>query len=239
MPADAPGRYYTAQLDGRDVAAIGSQPEAASPVWNTYIWVDSADDAAARAKDAGGRVLTEPFDVLDAGRMAVLADPSGAVFCVWQAEGHRGAQLVNGPGTWVFSDLNTPDPDGAVAFYAAVFGWEAESVDFDGYAATMWRVPGYGDAIEALDPDLRRRHDEGGVPPGFSDAVGWMMPVTDDEPAHWSITFTVEDPDAIASRAVQLGGSVVVAPHDAGVVRMAVLRDPQGAVFAVSRYQPG
>ena len=119
MPADSPGRYFVAQLRGRDVAAVGSQPEGlpATPVWNTYVWVDSADEATTKAKDAGGRVLVEPFDVLDAGRMAMLADPEGAAFCVWQAKEHKGAQLVNEPGTWNFSELNTRDPDGAEDFY--------------------------------------------------------------------------------------------------------------------------
>src|SRR5688572_21522791 len=99
MPAESPGRYFMARLRGRDVAAVGSQPGEMPPqsVWNTYIWVDSAEETAAKAKDAGGSVLMEPFDVLDAGRMAVLADSEGAAFCVWQAGRQKGAQLVNEP----------------------------------------------------------------------------------------------------------------------------------------------
>ena len=108
------------------MAAVGSQREGAppTPAWSSYVRVESADDAAAAATAAGGQVLSEPFDVLDAGRMAVLADRSGAAICVWQAGEHRGAQLVNEPGSWNFSDLYTRDPDGARAFYGEVFGWE-------------------------------------------------------------------------------------------------------------------
>lgn len=239
MPADSPGRYFVAQLRGRDVAAIGSQPDEApsTPVWNTYIWVDSADDTAAKVKGAGGSVLMEPFDVLDAGRMAVLADPSGAVFCGWQANQHKGAHLVNEPGTWVFSDLNTRDPEGSKAFYGAVFGWQANHVELGEGDSWMWRVPGYGDVLEAHDPDLRRRLADFMAPEGFEDAIAWMVPVTSDQfsedvPPHWSVTFAVDDTDAIADRAAELGGTVVVPPFDAEPVRIAVLRDPQGAVFS-------
>lgn len=130
MPADADGSYYIARLGGGDVAAIASMPPSAPPkaTWNTYIWVDSADESAATARDAGGSVIAEPFDVMSAGRMAVLADPEGAVFCVWQAGEHRGARVVNEPGSLNFNGLNTRDSDSAKEFYRAVFGWEALAV---------------------------------------------------------------------------------------------------------------
>jgi hypothetical protein len=234
-----------AQLRDRDVAAVGSQQDGAppAPVWNTYIWVDSADESVAKVKDAGGGVLTEPFDIPGAGRMAVVSDPSGAVFCLWQANGHKGAQLVNEPGTWVVSELNTRDLEGAKAFYSAVFGWQVDTVDTGDGEFTMLRLPGYGDFLEARDPGLRRRLADDGAPPGFEDVVAWSVPMTsdrfpDDVPAHWSITFAVDDPDATADRAAQLGGKVIVPPFDAPPVRMAVLGDPQGAVFTVSRYDP-
>jgi predicted enzyme related to lactoylglutathione lyase len=246
MPAEAPGQYLVARLGGRDVAAVGSAPEGAPPMpaWNTYIWVESADDSATKVTDAGGTVLGAPFDILDAGRMAVCADPTGAVFCLWQAGTHRGAQAVNAPGTWNWSDLNTRDVEGAKAFYGAVFGWEAETVDFGELAGTMWRLPGYGEFLERFDPGLRERHADSGVPAGFSDAIGWMMPMTpdqypDDVPSHWSVTFSVDDTDAVADMAVALGGLIVAPPFDVGPVRVAVLRDPQGAVFTVSRFAPG
>jgi predicted enzyme related to lactoylglutathione lyase len=247
MPADAPGRYFVAQLRDRDVAAVGSQPEQAppTPAWNTYVWVDSADDTAAKVKAAGGNAIMDPFDVLEAGRMAVLADPEGAVFCVWQAKEHKGAQLVNEPGTWNFSELNTRDPDGAKTFYGAVFGWKAETLDLGGGAeTTMFRLPGYGDFLEQRDPDLRSRMAADGAPEGFEDAVAWLIPMTSDQypedvPPHWSVTFAVDDADAVADSAAKLGGKVMVPPFDAPYVRMTVLSDPQGAVFTASKYVPG
>jgi predicted enzyme related to lactoylglutathione lyase len=245
MPVGSPGEYLVARLDGRAVAAVGSQMVEAqpTPVWSTYIWVASANDTAAAVSDAGGSVLVEPFDVTDAGRMGVLSDPSGAVFCVWEANRHRGAQLVNVAGTWNWSDLNTRDPEGAETFYGEVFGWIAQPVDFGDQEATMWRVPGYGDHLEQRDPDLLRRQADAGAPEGFEDAIGWMTTMTaeqfpDDVPPHWSVTFAVDDPDATADRAAELGGAVLMPPFDADVVRIAVLRDPQGAVFTVSRYEP-
>src|SRR5215212_6948217 len=126
MPPGAPGKYFTARIRGGDVAAIGSIPEGAPQMatWNTYVWVESADETAAKVRDAGGSVVMEPFDVMDAGRMAVFADPGGAAFCVWQAKKHKGSQVVNEHGTNNFNTLSTRDIEGAKAFYGAVFGWE-------------------------------------------------------------------------------------------------------------------
>src|SRR5436305_7666869 len=125
MPPDSPGKYLIGRIRGGDVAAVGSQPEGAPPmaVWNTYIWVDGADDAAAKVQAAGGKVITDPFDVMDAGRMAVVSDPEGAVFSLWQANEHKGSQIVNEHGSVNFNGLNTREPEGAKAFYGAVFGW--------------------------------------------------------------------------------------------------------------------
>jgi uncharacterized protein len=246
MPADMPGSYFMAQLEGRDVAAVGSQQGGPSaPVWSTYISVDSVDEAIAQVTATGGSVLVEPFNVLDAGRMAVLMDPSGAVFSVWQALEHKGAQLVNHPGTWNWSDLNTRDPKGAEDFYGAVFGWKVNRGSFDGIGDyAMLCVPGYGAFLEARDPDIYQRQADAGAPEGFADAIAWMMPMTpdqypDDVPSHWSVTFAVDDTDAIAAGTADLGGEVVVPPFDVGGARAAVLSDPQGAVFSVSKYDPG
>jgi uncharacterized protein len=240
MPPGASGTYLVATLRGRDVAAVGSQMPGMppTPFWTTYVAVDDADAAAARAADAGGAVLAEPFDVGDAGRMAVLADPEGAVFCVWQAGTAIGAQLVNEPGTWNFSELNVRDPEAAQRFYGAVFGWEVAGLEgMEGGA--MWRLPGYGDFLEKRDPELRSRMAELGAPEGFEDVVAMLIPARDEgAPAHWSVTFAVDDADAVAARATELGGTVLEPPMDAPWVRMTVLQDPQGAVFTASKFVP-
>jgi uncharacterized protein len=241
-------RYFIAQLRGGDVAGIGENPPgagsaAASPVWNTYVAVESVDETAAKVKTAGGQVVMEPFDVPGAGRMAAFSDPSGATFCVWQAGEWSGARLVNEPGTWNFSELNTRDPKGASAFYGDVFGWEVSDFEMDGTGYGLWRMPGYGDFLERSDPDLRQRQDEVGAPEGFEDAVAWLVPMTADQfpdgtPSHWSITFAVDDADAVATRAEELGGKVLAPPADAPWVRMTVVSDPWGAVFTASKFTP-
>jgi predicted enzyme related to lactoylglutathione lyase len=238
MPPEAPGKYFMARLRGGEVAAVSSQPEGAPPmaVWNTYIWVDSADETASKVRDAGGQVLTEPFDVMGAGRMAVLADPEGAVFCVWQAKDHRGARIVNEPGSLNFNGLKTRDVDGAKSFYGSVFGWETLSV---GGGFEMWRLPGYGDFLEQSDPGLRERMAEGGGAAGFEDVVATLNPIAEDQldvPAHWSVTFAVDSADETADKAAQLGGQVIVPPFDAPWVRMTVIADPQGATFTASKF---
>jgi predicted enzyme related to lactoylglutathione lyase len=240
MPPGAPGAYFIARLRGGDVAAVSSQPEGAPPaaVWNTYVWVESADETAAKVVDAGGRVVMEPFDVPEAGRMGVFTDPEGAAFCVWQAGRHKGAQIVNEPGSVNFNDLHTRDPESAKSFYRAVFGWETLEM---GGGAAMWLLPGYGDYLEGLAPGLRERMAEVGAPAGFEDAVATLGPIADDQPdvpAHWGVTFAVEDADATAARAAELGGKVLVAPFDAPWVRTTVIADPQGATFTASKFVP-
>jgi predicted enzyme related to lactoylglutathione lyase len=241
MPPGSPGRYYIARLRGGDVAAVGSQPEGGPPtaLWNTYIWVESADEAAAKVLDAGGRVMVAPFDVMDAGRMAACMDPEGAAFCVWQAKEHKGARVVNEPGSVNFNGLNARHPDAAKSFYGSMFGWETLSL---GGGAEMWRLPGYGDFLEQRDPDLRKRMAEtAAAPEGFEDVVATLDAITDDQPevaAHWSVTFAVADADATAETAAKLGGQVVVPPFDAPWVRMTVITDPQGATFTASKFVP-
>jgi predicted enzyme related to lactoylglutathione lyase len=244
MPPDSPGRYFVAQVRGRDVAGVGSLPQdmPQDATWNTYIWVESADDAAAKVKDAGGGVVMEPFDIPGAGRMAVLSDPSVAVFCVWEAKGSNGAQLVNEPGTWNWSDLYTDDLEGAKPFYGAVFGWESQVVDLGNGGPTMWRAPGYGDFLEkTVDPEIRSRQEEFKAPPGFEDAIGWLVPSEhspEDTSPIWHVTFSVADADATADRAAELGGEVLSPPMDVPYARVATLRDPQGAAFTVGKFVP-
>lgn len=232
MPPDAGGHYFMARLGGRDVAAISSVPDGAPPqaMWNTYIRVDSADDAATRVREAGGQVLAEPFDVFDAGRMGAFADPEGAMFCVWQPGRHRGSAAVNEHGAVNFNDLYTDDVEAAKAFYGAVFGWETIDV-----GSPMWTLPGYGDHLEELTPGLREGMKQMGAPAGFEDVVARVLP-RGGAPAHWGVTFAVDDADAIAARARELGGSVLSEPQDAPWVRFAVLADPAGASFTASQF---
>jgi uncharacterized protein len=240
MPPESELKYFIARLRGGDVAAVGSIPEGAPPmaVWRTYVWVESADQAASRVLDAGGKVLMEPFDVLDSGRMAVLADPEGAAFCVWQAKEHKGARIVNEAGSLNFNGLNTRDVEGAKSFYGSVFGWQALTLE-GGFE--MWTLPGYGDHLEEGDPGLRERMAAAEAPAGFEDVVASINPIPDDQPdvpPHWNVTFAVDDADATAAKATELGGKVVVPPFDAPWVRMTVIADPQGATFIASKFVP-
>jgi uncharacterized protein len=239
MPEGSEGRYFIGRIRAGDVAAVGSLPEGAPPMamWNTYVWVDSADQTASRARDTGGGVATEPFDVMDSGRMAVLTDPEGAVFCVWQAKDHKGAQVVNEHGSLNFNGLATRDPEGAKAFYGAVFGWRTLALP----AGAMWTLPGYGDHLEEHSPGLREQMAQMGAPEGFIDVVAALNPIAVDDsdtPAHWSVTFAVDDADATAARANELGGEVIAGPLDAPWTRMAVIKDPQGATFIASQFVP-
>jgi len=240
MPPGSEGKYFIARIRGGDVAGIGGVAEGAPAIatWNTYVWVESADETAAKVTDAGGTVLMEPFDVMDSGRMAVLSDPEGAAFCVWEAKQHKGARIVNEAGSLNFNNLNTRDTESAKTFYGSVFGWRA--LPMGGYAQA-WRLPGYGDHLERANPGLREGMAAMGAPAGFEDVVASINPITGDQqevPAHWSVTFATDDADATARKASELGGSVVAGPFDAPWVRMAVIADPQGATFVANQFVP-
>ena len=234
MPSGSEGKYFIARIRGGDVAGIGPVPEGAPPmaVWNTYVQVDSADETAAGVKAAGGATLTEPFDVMDAGRMAVFTDPEGAVFCVWEPRQHKGARVINEHGALNFNGLATADVEAAKAFYGSVFGWRVLGVG-DNFQA--WALPAYGDHLEELQPGNRQRTAEMGAP-GFEDVVASIEPLQPGVPPHWSVTFMVDGADEIAKKATELGGKVLVAPFDAPWVRMTVLSDPQGATFIASQF---
>lgn len=237
IPEGAEGHYFIGRIRGGDVAAIGSQSPGASgpPTWNTYVWVDSADETAAKVRAAGGVVVAEPFDVFDAGRMAVLTDPEGASFRVWQAGRHRGSRIVNEHGAVVFNTLATRDPERAAAFYGAVFGWERLSMP----GGAMWTLPGYGDYLKTIMPELAERSADIEVPEGFSDVVAAIQVIRDDDrtaSAEWGITFGVDDVAATAAQAEELGGRVVVAPFDAPWTRLAMIEDPQGGSFVAGQF---
>jgi predicted enzyme related to lactoylglutathione lyase len=224
-----PGTYFIARLRGGDVAAVGAGQEGAA-AWNTYVWVEDAEVTASRVRANGGTVLSEPDDVGDSGRMAVFADPAGAAFCAWEAKEHRGAAVVNEHGSLNFNDLHTPDLEGAKAFYGAVFGWDL-------IHGAMWALPGYGDFLERRRPGMREGMAAMGAPERFEDVVASASPEPDG-PARWGVTFAVDDADAIAARAADLGGRVLVPPFDAPWVRTTIIADPQGAAFTASKFVP-
>jgi predicted enzyme related to lactoylglutathione lyase len=237
-PPGAPA-YVIARLDGREAAGLAQgDPDAVGATsvaaWNTYVAVDDAGAVVERVRAAGGRVVSEPQDAGDSGRSAACLDPSGAGFRLWQARRRPGVQSVNVPGAWNFSDLHTGDRASAVAFYSAVFGWVFDDVG----SATMVRVPGYGDHLEAtVDPDIRARQAGALVPPGFADAVGWLGDAEPGSSSHWHVSFTVAERDATVATAEKLGAGVLDV-QDTQWTRTALIRDPQGAQFTASQFTP-
>jgi predicted enzyme related to lactoylglutathione lyase len=216
--------FFSARLRGREVAGIGStaavdpRPPAA---WITHIAVEDADATTERARAAGATVLAEPFDIDPVGRLAVLNDPTGALVNLWQPYGRQGAELVNEPGAWAMSALQTPEPERAAAFYGEVFGWTTEALGPD---ITLFRLPGY----------------VGGEPaqPVSREVVAAMMRADAGTPSAWAVDFWVEDVDAAAAAVASLGGTVLAGPMDAPVGRTAVVADPEGVPFSVSRTAP-
>jgi predicted enzyme related to lactoylglutathione lyase len=212
-----PGEFYTMfKIDGRDAAAgytINEQmrQQGVPPHWMIYIATASADESVAKAQRAGGKVVAGPFDVMDFGRMAVISDPTGAHFSVWEPKTHQGTGVTGVPGTMCWADLNTPDPAAVTAFYKTMFGW-----DFP---------PGQGGYLHIKNGE----EFIGGIPPAEH-----RNPNT---PPHWMSYFTVADCDASTAQAREAGAKVYLSPMDVEKVgRMAVLADPQGAVFAL--FQP-
>jgi predicted enzyme related to lactoylglutathione lyase len=196
--------YSMASIGGRTVAALyGKRDEQAPSAWLSYVTVEDADATAARAAELGGTVISEPFDVMEAGRMAVLQDPTGAVFAIWQPRASIGAQLVNDVGALCLNQLNTSDPGAAQAFYGDLFGWTFRGVASGPQA--YWGITN-GERLN-----------------------GGMM---ESEPPSWLAYFTSADVDASAAKVTELGGKVIVAPSPVPGGRITVAADPQGAVFA-------
>jgi predicted enzyme related to lactoylglutathione lyase len=230
MPPDAPGSYLIATLDGHDVAAVATMGRDETAAWRTYVACDDADATAEAVVRAGGSVVSGPADAGPGGRTATCADPGGAVFALWQARQRLGAQVVNVPDTWNFSDLHTPDPAVVLPFYAEVFGWQVSG----DLGAGMIRLPGYGDHLAAtVDPHIEER--QAGAPPGFADVVAGLA-AADDAPG-WRVRFTVADRDASAATAERLGATVL-SSAETPWTREAVVRDPQGAELTLSQFTP-
>ena len=224
--------YSIASIGGADVAGLGAK-QAAPATWNTYVAVDDADAIAAAVPGGGGELLMGPLDPGPAGRLAVVGDPAGAQFRLWQAGARAGAQIVNEPGTWNFSDLHTDRPE-TLGFYAGLFGWEASDLGF----ATMVRAPGYGDHLAAtVDPGIRERQQGVAAPPGFEDAIAWLAALEPGTSPHWHVTFAVADRDAAVQTATRLGAEILDVATTQWT-RTALVSDPQGAVFTASQFTP-
>lgn len=213
MPVGEDVFYSMQRLGGKDVAAISPQPQTqrdagVPPVWNSYVSVERADDAAERATALGGTVHAPPFDVMEAGRMAVIQDPQGAFFMVWQPRQHFGAALVNAPGAPVWNELASPDPDGSSAFYSRLFGWTV--APFEGGPEPYLSIKNG----EANNGGIRQLS-----PPGT--------------PPNWLVYFGVEDVEAALAKVAELGGTHIAGPIDIQIARIAIVQDPQGAVFAL------
>jgi uncharacterized protein len=209
IPIGDGAHYSMAQIDGHDVAAITPMPPGTDVVhWNSYVTVADVDATAARAKELGATLLAEPFDVFDSGRMAILQDSQGAILSLWQPRAHIGAGLVNAPGALSWNDLVTPDVEASAAFYRDLFGWTIEETP--GSDARYWTITNEGRLNGGLLPMIPEGH-----------------------PA-WNLYFAVEDCDAAAARAGELGGGTIMGPMTLpNGSSFAILRDPQNAVFSV------
>lgn len=200
--------YSVARRNGGRVAALFSSEQ--PPHWNCYVTVASVDDVAGQVGGHGGTVMAEPFDVLDAGRMAVIADPTGAALCLWEPRTNIGATLVNVPGAMTWNDLVTPDPEAAARFYGALLGWTANEIpDAGGYRVIM-----------------NGERSNGGIMPLDVERMG------PDTPPSWMPYFGHEDVDGLVGEIGGLGGRVLNGPMRMPQGSIAVLADPQGAVFA-------
>ncbi len=205
------GHYTMMRKDGKMAAAVSPQmnPQA-PPSWTTYI-AGNAAETAKKVRDAGGQVVMEPFEVMQAGKMAGFMDPTGAFVCVWEPGFHKGAEIVNAPGGFCWNELQTRDLDAAKRFYPAAFGWGVKQNAYEGGVYVEWTVNGR--------------------------SIGGCMPMGDNfppqVPSNWLVYFAVDDADAAVAKIQQLGGKVMMGPMDSPAGRFAVVQDPQNATFAV------
>jgi uncharacterized protein len=217
----SPDMVYTMlKLDGKDVGALyqltpDMTAEGIPPNWLSYISVVSADEAASKVKAAGGTLMKGPFDVFTVGRMAVVQDPAGAVFAVWQAGTHQGAGIYNVPSTFCWNELGTIDTQKAGEFYSSVFGWTRNVQNFGPMEYTM-----FANDDRPVGGTYKITSEMGNIPP------------------HWLVYFAVDDCDAKVEKATELGASIIKPADDIpGVGRFAILQDPQSAVFAIIKLE--
>jgi predicted enzyme related to lactoylglutathione lyase len=214
------GAYVRATLGGAKVAGLGVTPLGTSyPVeWTTYFAVDSADEISQRVRECGGTVAVGPLQAERAGRMAIAADLSGAVFGLWQGEEHLGWEVVGEPGAPAWNELVTPDESAAAVFYRAVLGRPV---------------------VEAEASAVARGEDDAMVLVGGRPVAGIRHSADlTAGPARWSIHFAVEDTDLTAHQTLALGGAVLVGPYDTPYGRVSRLADPQGGRFSVVQLLP-
>ena len=207
-PAGDDATYTMFKLEGRDVAALyemGEQERSSLiPHWSSYVSVQDVDALAPRVRELGGEVLADPFDVMQAGRMAALRDPTGATLNLWQPREQLGAGRVNDPGCMCWNELASPDPARARDFFTELLGWTIEPEE-----------SGYG--VIKLGGSIN----------------GGMRPLQDGEPTHWLVYFTVESLDEAVATIRGAGGSIIAGPLGTPVGRVAAVGDPQGAAFAL------
>jgi hypothetical protein len=182
------------------------------PAWMSYFTVESADDTASKARSLGGRLLDEPFDVMDAGRMAVVQDPTGAVFAVWEPRNSIGSEVFGEPGALAWAELYTRDTGAATQFYTELFGWAVNKhPGADGREYTEYHIE---DRSAAGMLEIRKEWGE--------------------MPAHWAVYLAVADLDATLAQAKGMGATEVMPPMEVeGVGRFVFVQDPQGAYVAL------
>jgi predicted enzyme related to lactoylglutathione lyase len=211
------GHYTILSKAGKAAAGnMGIMMEGQPSAWTTYISVENADKTVEVAQGAGATVFAGPMDVMDIGRMAVFADPTGAAVGIWQPKSFHGAQVANEAGSFCWNELNTRDLKAAKAFYTTVFGWTANEHDMEGMKYTEWMLGDKGVAGMMAMPE--------------------MVPA--EVPAHWLVYFGVDDTDKTAAKATKLGASSIVPPTDIPPGRFSVLSDPDGAAFAIIKMSP-
>lgn len=214
--AEPDNAYTMLLLQGKDVAGMYGMPaemraQNVPPHWMSYISVDDANAAVERAQSLGATIIMAPNDEIDFGRLAMIQDPTGAIFGLWQPGKHIGAQLVNTPGALCWNELATRDTAAANTFYNGLFGWETRTDPMPNGVYTSFTNKG------RMNAGMLQMNEEWG-----------------DMPTAWGVYFAVADCDATVQRAQELGGKLMVEPMDIpDTGRMAVLQDPQGAVFSV------
>jgi predicted enzyme related to lactoylglutathione lyase len=210
-PPEETGGYGFFVQDGRLVAGYGPQQNPGPPMWTSYVSVRDANETAALAREAGGTVVVEPMQIMEAGAMAIVQDPQGALIAIWQPGQHYGAQLVNEPGSLSWNELNARDVDVAKAFYSRVFGWDSETHTGGPMPYTEFKLGGA--SIAGMLP----------IPPQAPPQM----------PSHWLVYFAVDDIDAAAERVRALGGQVMMPRVQSPAGVLSIVADPQGAPFAI------